>query len=610
MDSNLEGKLAPPGKSDGGGDNSDGMRAQGGPSIVTANGNHDNQGSLANIGNMDTGLEVPRPRSLDGYPSINPAEVKNVDRPEVRVACDVDSASEQRRGQHHQQLPTLVTASIAESGSTNETIELQRTSLQPQQPISISSLPNWNNVAGAPDTTTSDCTATKSTDFTSDRKPLNKKHLRRKNSRRLHRLLNNPDVLPSFLKVIEGRKKIKTEPDADVTTTTKKAESKVVDFDEDFDEDFLLEPPMVVIDVDEYIGLKKKRKFSEAVLSAPLQIGSSDLVVATTASSYVISPLVTSSSSVVGATRAPSSRMSRRKTERKSPTDEGWYEGTYPMSIMPDDATHISEIQKFVRENMEYFSATDLNLASMSGRRKPTVRGQVGIRCVHCARALEAAQTKMKGAKFWNGESPKMPPGSVSYPVNFSALYSLAIQKPQHHFEHCPNLPPGLRWNDVLNTFKTTTNKNGEGSSRLRKRMKKGITAVAYWNISCRRLGIVELDDCAGLRFGRDLNLDLLPFETVRAKLEQEKPQLFPKQNQASILPRVTATGPKQNQINAFQKVAAAANVFPTTVGSMGPVTTSANLQKKRLGDSTRGKGRGRRFDTILDIQGRYWFFE
>ena len=345
------------------------------------------------------------------------------------------------------------------------------------------------------------------------RKRLSGKYRRRKNRRRLHRLLNNPGVVPSFLKVIEQRKKIKTEPNTDGTTASK-GETIDIASGDDSDEDFLLEPPIVVIDVDAYLGLKKKRKlFPEPILSAS-RVGSNDAIFPATISNNPQTPLPTRVSS---STDAASAVVQRGIVASDNSSDEGWYVGNRPMAIMPDDAMYLTENQQFVRKNMEFFSATEEHSGAASGRRGSTARGRVGFRCVHCAKA------------FLNRECTRMPPGSVSFPISFAAMYNLAIQKQQLHFEQCPHIPFNMKWSNI---------RDPEASPR--KRLRIGIPAVAYWQISCRRLGLVELQNKAGLRFGRDPKLDPLPFERIRVEVEQEQPTLFGKHKHSTIIERTT----------------------------------------------------------------------
>ena len=351
-----------------------------------------------------------------------------------------------------------------------------------------------------------------------DRNQKAQKDLRRKNRRRLYRLLNKPGAQPSFLRVIGERNTIKKEP----KTGLKNANDKniIALLDDESDDDFLLEPPKVVIDVDEYLGLKKKRKFSEVMLSA-------SLIPINTTSSFVSVTNRNSNGSL------PTFASSVGSSATGTLSDNGWFEGCRPMAMVPDDAMYLTENQQLIRKNMELFSATAIDLKGNSYRKSPVVVGRVGFRCMHCAKA------------FRNGAISKMPPASVSFPKNFTALYNLAIQKQQMHINLCRHVPSEMK----------------EGG-KSRKRRMTTVPALAYWQISCRRLGIVELQNNSGLRFGRDPKLEPLPFNTIRIEVEQEQPNLIPRNTKSAIVER-----------RAPATVLSASNV-----GMMGTATSSAAI--------------------------------
>jgi hypothetical protein len=325
---------------------------------------------------------------------------------------------------------------------------------------------------------------------TGPRTPISQ-DLRRRKRRRLFRLLKNPETLPSFLKAIDA-------PMRDLFGCNPNQGSPAVD-----DNDFLLEPPRVVIDVDVYLGLKMKREeIEDAEQPLPALSGLAVLP----------PPIVSSSSAVI-----------------INPADEGWYEGHVSVAL-PEDSMYLSDIQQWTRQQLEYFSASEEDVyTNQAGRRTPTVRGKVGIRCIHCARAVETQRTarevqRQKGTKSSSITRIPFPTGAVSYPINFAGIYSISIQKPLLHFEKCPYLPPGSRLGDLL--------EKSRGDDTERKRMKEGMTALLYWTISCHRLGLVETDN--GIRFGRDLSLEPLPFESTKVKVEQENPELVRGHQQTS----------------------------------------------------------------------------
>jgi hypothetical protein len=150
-------------------------------------------------------------------------------------------------------------------------------------------------------------------------------------------------------------------------------------------------PKRIRIDVDAYLGLKKKEPEPEAVPSSVVSANSSSVVAL--------------------------------------PSDEGWFEGCIPLCL-PGEEKFLPELQLVIRSNLEIFSATEVDVkAPQPGRRTRTIRGKVGVRCRHCAKAIR--------------ENPALPwpPGSVSYPLNIVGLYPTCTQKPQLHFQTCPHMP-------------------------------------------------------------------------------------------------------------------------------------------------------------------------
>jgi len=325
-------------------------------------------------------------------------------------------------------------------------------------------------------------------------KQLSRKDLRRKNRRRLHRLLKKPGAKPSFLRIIEEKKKtiVKQEPNA-----MNSREIVVVD-DDDSEDGYLLEPPKVVIDVDAYLGLKKRRKFPEEILSAEM-----------VPSHGSIPSIVTSSNGIVP-TRVVSSTQDGGTS---GTTSTEWFDGTCPMAMQPEDSLYLTQNQQYIRKHMEFFTATQDDIASISHRKSPMVLGRVGFRCMKCAEAVRY------------GITPRMPPASVSFPKNYSALYNLTIQKQQMHIDDCIFIPEREKWNKT--------------GAKPRKRKLTTLPALEYWKIACKRLGIVELENNEGLRFARDPNLEPLSFESIQAQVKQEQSTFIPRSTPNSI-----ATGP------------------------------------------------------------------
>jgi hypothetical protein len=310
--------------------------------------------------------------------------------------------------------------------------------------------------------------------------PVSPKELYRKRRRKIRRMLR-PGAVPSFLSLI-----------VDDGNT-----------DDEDDDNWTSENQVFHIDVDEYLGLKKSKH--------PNETTNSELIPDVPGSSIVAFP--------------------PQQISLVSPADEGWYEGVVSPIAMAEDADHLSEMHLLVRRNLEFFSATAMDTAiSQAGRRTPTVLGKVGLRCIHCNRAakifLERKQREADGDHDYSDDQPAIsahqlwPPGSISYPVNVAGLYAVCAQKPQLHFEKCPNLPPDIK-SDFLRLFRD----DPTGTPKKRQRQSvsgtgTGISAIMYYSVAAKRIGLVDVP--GGIRFGRDLTLEPLSIEAVRNQVEDK----------------------------------------------------------------------------------------
>jgi hypothetical protein len=251
--------------------------------------------------------------------------------------------------------------------------------------------------------------------------------------------------------------------------------------------------------------------------------------------------------------------------------DEGWYEGTVRLALPEEDALYLPGLQVWARRNLELFSAT---LADSGGGGRRFIRvGRVGLRCVHCAAAHQRAcsaggssagrfetttsttsdndmdrieqqqlpqdapgtdaiplpDVPMSSSSVSRGATPSSASrgatssphrlawslGAVSYPTNVAALHALCSQKPVLHFEkHCVNLPEQER-NDLRRLL------HEEAPTRGRRSKTGGVSLAVYYVICAKRIGLVDVAN-DGVRFGRDLSLEPLPFETIKRQVEQE----------------------------------------------------------------------------------------
>jgi len=139
---------------------------------------------------------------------------------------------------------------------------------------------------------------------------------------------------------------------------------------------------------------------------------------------------------------------------------------------IPEDKEWLSDIDCFIRRQLEVFCATEEDVQAASEDRKyPVKEGQVGIRCIHCAMAK-------------NGDGAKGQ--AVAYPFSISGIYESAREFQRLHLETCENLP--LSAKSKLESLK--------GSSSLSSVLRK------YFILAAQALGLQ--DSIHGIRAGAE----------------------------------------------------------------------------------------------------------
>lgn len=138
---------------------------------------------------------------------------------------------------------------------------------------------------------------------------------------------------------------------------------------------------------------------------------------------------------------------------------------------LPQDKDWLSDMDCFVRANVEIFIAdvNDLALARLD-RKYPIKLGQVGLRCVHCARSVVARRE------------------AVMYPNSVSSIFESVRDFQQLHLNSCPTLPTDLQY--VM--------------SKLNHGSRSSLTSVLrrYYIQSARALGLFDSEDGGGIRAG------------------------------------------------------------------------------------------------------------
>ena len=139
---------------------------------------------------------------------------------------------------------------------------------------------------------------------------------------------------------------------------------------------------------------------------------------------------------------------------------------------IPDDKEWLSDMDCFIRKQLEVFCATEEDVAmAQSDRKYPIHVGQVGIRCIHCS------------------VSKKNPPPqgtAVAFPFSISGIYESVREFQRLHLDTCENLSDATK--TKLAGFK--------GSSSLSSVLRK------YYVLAAKALGLQDTRD--GIRSGAE----------------------------------------------------------------------------------------------------------
>ena len=131
---------------------------------------------------------------------------------------------------------------------------------------------------------------------------------------------------------------------------------------------------------------------------------------------------------------------------------------------LPTDVDQLSNYQNAVRQSLEYFVSSDEDVrVTVQGRKNSIQKGQVGIRCIHCA------DVPIK----WRGK------GSVYYPRKLNRVYKAAQNiAATHLMGSCVSIPDTLR--ATLEAKRRTQSRVAASGGK------------AYWVESCHRVGLEE----------------------------------------------------------------------------------------------------------------------
>jgi len=138
---------------------------------------------------------------------------------------------------------------------------------------------------------------------------------------------------------------------------------------------------------------------------------------------------------------------------------------------MPQDEDWLSDLDCFVRKQVEIFSASKTDVKHAEEDQKyPISVGQVGLRCLHCAKLRGKARDDTV----------------LVYPCSISGIYESVRELQRCHLSECSNLPPEL---------KRERSKLIGGASSLSSVLRR------YYVQAARALGLYDSED-GGIRAG------------------------------------------------------------------------------------------------------------
>jgi hypothetical protein len=175
-----------------------------------------------------------------------------------------------------------------------------------------------------------------------------------------------------------------------------------------------------------------------------------------------------SADSPVGSPKSDDSIVAPRSTKdaAEALAKAGTQSGILPLSsrillAIPEDTEWLSDMDCFVRKQLEVFCANEEDVATAQADRKyPVHGGQVGIRCIHCSTANRGSA---------QGQA-------VAYPFAISGIYESVREFQRLHLDSCENLPAETK--HKLTDFK--------GSSSLSSVLRK------YYILAAKGLGLQD----------------------------------------------------------------------------------------------------------------------
>jgi hypothetical protein len=190
-----------------------------------------------------------------------------------------------------------------------------------------------------------------------------------------------------------------------------------------------------------------------------------------------------------------------------------------------DDAEVLNPVHCFVRKHVELFSADEDDIAApCPGRKTRVMLGQVGIRCMHCAKLKLPPKDRVKRA--------------VCYPPSIDGIYHSVSNMKFDHFGICPGLPPSAK--EELAALRSSCSGRRQAGAGNKTNGNKSSTGFGstnmaqYYRDAAFAKGLVDTDE--GIRFCNPCCQ--IPSATkVRTSPQQESASSFASVSATSEMP-------------------------------------------------------------------------
>ncbi|CAB9504415.1 expressed unknown protein [Seminavis robusta] len=148
------------------------------------------------------------------------------------------------------------------------------------------------------------------------------------------------------------------------------------------------------------------------------------------------------------------------------------------------DKHYLAPIHCFVRRHVEVFAANEQDLAAPApGRKKPIVLGQVGLRCMYCARLPIKDRVKR----------------AICFPPSVGGVYHAVSNMKFDHFKQCKGMPKEAReeFQQLVSSPNSSEGKRSRVDSAPRPRVSN--STAQYYHDSALRMGLCDTSE--GIRF-------------------------------------------------------------------------------------------------------------